>query len=314
MRRLTTEEFVTKARGVHNNKYDYSKVVYKGWDKKVEIICPTHGSFWQRPNNHYTNGCGKCWEDRRCLVKRRDTNWFVDQAREIFSDEYDYSLSEYITSKDKVEIICKHHGKFEKYPFDHIRGSGCPKCSGYNLDKEDWIGRFKEVHGDKYEYKNFDFTLSTNKSRIDCKTHGPFWQTPSKHVNGRGCPDCALGSRSEKWDPISSWGITGYYGTDKPSNFYILNVEDEFIKIGLSVNIRHRINKLRSDSGYNANVLFSFHGQADILYDIEQTILRNESLMKYKTEKRFNRSRECFHKSEFDNICRIFEELYAKTN
>lgn len=56
-----TEEFISKARKVHGNKYDYSKVKYKGSQTNVKIICPIHGEFMQRPNNHLSGrGCSYC--------------------------------------------------------------------------------------------------------------------------------------------------------------------------------------------------------------------------------------------------------------
>ena len=39
-RRLTTKEFIEKAKKKHGDKYDYSKVVYKSSREKVTIICP----------------------------------------------------------------------------------------------------------------------------------------------------------------------------------------------------------------------------------------------------------------------------------
>jgi hypothetical protein len=51
MKKLTTEEFIEKARLKHGDKYDYSKVDYQGSKVKVCIICPKHGEFWQRPND-----------------------------------------------------------------------------------------------------------------------------------------------------------------------------------------------------------------------------------------------------------------------
>ena len=45
----------------HGDLYDYSKVVYTRAKDKVEIICKTHGSFWQTPDNHRAgSGCPKC--------------------------------------------------------------------------------------------------------------------------------------------------------------------------------------------------------------------------------------------------------------
>ncbi len=73
--KLTTEEFVTIANRVHGHMYDYSKVVYKGSNTKIEIICPEHGSFWQRPNNHtgQSNGCPDCAS--LCFVSIKETVW-----------------------------------------------------------------------------------------------------------------------------------------------------------------------------------------------------------------------------------------------
>ena len=51
-KKLTTEDFIRKAKLVHGDKYDYSKVDYKGNKEKVCIICPEHGEFWQSPVNH----------------------------------------------------------------------------------------------------------------------------------------------------------------------------------------------------------------------------------------------------------------------
>ena len=58
---MTKEEFIQKAKSVHGDKYDYSKVEYMGCKTKVCIICPEHGEFWQRPDVHLKEfGCGKC--------------------------------------------------------------------------------------------------------------------------------------------------------------------------------------------------------------------------------------------------------------
>lgn len=56
------EDFVTEAIAVHGDKYDYSRVEYRGNKALVEIICPKHGSFFQSPNNHVSknNGCPRC--------------------------------------------------------------------------------------------------------------------------------------------------------------------------------------------------------------------------------------------------------------
>ena len=60
--KYTTEEFIQRAREVHGDKYGYSKVVYERKNKKVCIICPEHGEFWQSPEKHLSGqGCPKCY-------------------------------------------------------------------------------------------------------------------------------------------------------------------------------------------------------------------------------------------------------------
>ena len=56
-----TQEFIQKARKIHGNKYDYSRVDYVKSKSKVCIVCPKHGEFWQTPNDHLSGkGCRKC--------------------------------------------------------------------------------------------------------------------------------------------------------------------------------------------------------------------------------------------------------------
>lgn len=61
-RKLTTEEFVQKAKEIHGDKYDYSKVDYKNYTTTVEIFCKVHGYFNQTPDIHLNqgSGCPKC--------------------------------------------------------------------------------------------------------------------------------------------------------------------------------------------------------------------------------------------------------------
>lgn len=57
----TTTDFIRKAIEIHNDRYDYSLVEYKGSHEKVQIICPIHGAFWQDACGHLNgHGCPKC--------------------------------------------------------------------------------------------------------------------------------------------------------------------------------------------------------------------------------------------------------------
>ena len=133
-RKMGIEEFIEKARKIHGDKYDYSKVEYKTTNDKVCIICPEHGEFWQRATNHITkgNGCPKCHPNYN-----KTTDDFIELARKIHGDKYDYSKVEYINNNTKVCIICPEHGEFWQRPNSHLsRKQGCPHCANSKLEME----------------------------------------------------------------------------------------------------------------------------------------------------------------------------------
>lgn len=123
-RSLDSETFIKKAKQVHGDKYDYSKVKYINRNTPVIIICPIHGEFEQIPSNHLQGkGCFRCSKNYQY-----DTEEFIRRAKEIHENKYDYSKVEYKTAKTEVCITCTEHGKFWQTPDIHLRGCGCPKC------------------------------------------------------------------------------------------------------------------------------------------------------------------------------------------
>lgn len=101
MRKLTTTEFIDKAKLKHGDRYDYSKVEYVGSSHKIKIICSKHGEFLQVANSHLAGiGCKKCY----CSVMSLSTTQFIDRAVGIHGDKYNYSQSLYISYKTPVAI------------------------------------------------------------------------------------------------------------------------------------------------------------------------------------------------------------------
>lgn len=152
-KRLTLQEFIEKANQLHNYKYDYSETVYIDSRSKLTIICPEHGRFEQRASSHLLgNGCPECariWTDehkqnlQKSSRKSRGmtTNEWVERARGVHGDTYDYSQVVYINQKTRVKIICLKHGLFEQNPDSHLRGCGCRLCayaSGNQKGKHNW--------------------------------------------------------------------------------------------------------------------------------------------------------------------------------
>ena len=190
MKKLTTQDFIERARKIHGNFYDYSKVDYKGRDINICIICPIHGEFWQTPHNHI-NG-SKC---PKCVGKHRHTTeeW-IEEAKKVHGDKYDYSKVIYKGAFERVCIICPKHGEFRPRANNHLNGDGCKKCyhDKQRMTIEEFIKRAKYIHGNKYDYSKVDLEYRDKKGRvcIICPIHGEFWQKPNSHLNGRGCQFC----------------------------------------------------------------------------------------------------------------------------
>jgi very-short-patch-repair endonuclease len=130
-KKRNTAEFIEKANKVHGNKYDYSNVDYINDNTKVFIICPceSHGEFQQRPADHLQgNGCPKCGEIQSSIKRRSNTDEFIEKAKKVHGDKYDYSKVDYINMHTKVCIICESHGEFQQTPGSHLQGRGCPLC------------------------------------------------------------------------------------------------------------------------------------------------------------------------------------------
>lgn len=200
-KKFTRDEFIEKAKSVHGDKYNYRDVIYRGYYSKIEIICPKHGKFIQSVNVHLSGyGCPKCAKENslgRISKKRKTTEQFINEARQIHGDKYDYSKVVYETEQIKVPIICPIHGVFWQKPNKHICAKqGCPKCGRERTTKLQYkdgnvvLNELKRIFGDKYDYTDFKYTKTRNKVTLICKKHGPFSARVDHLLNGHGCPKC----------------------------------------------------------------------------------------------------------------------------
>ena len=183
-----TELFISKANNIHKNRYDYSKVNYINAKTKITIICREHGEFQQTPSNHLCNyNCQKCANNYKL-----DTRSFIEKAKVIHNNKYDYSKVNYINADAQIIIICREHGEFTQIPDFHVnRKCGCPKCANNKVDLSDFVKRANKIHGNKYDYSKVEYVNNRKHVIIICKKHGEFYQTPDIHTNHNcGCPSC----------------------------------------------------------------------------------------------------------------------------
>lgn len=193
-RRLTTEKFVTKAKLVHGEKYNYSKTNYGNAKSKVIIICHKHGEFLQKPDHHLQgSGCQKCSGRNKLTLFD-----FIQRAHLIHGNKYSYLKSIYKNRKIKLTITCSIHGDFLQTPNDHLEGQGCRWC-GINsraIKKlstlEEFVQKANIIHGYKYDYSEVVYKNSQTEVIIICSKHDKFEQRPDVHLRGSGCYYCGL--------------------------------------------------------------------------------------------------------------------------
>lgn len=190
MKKLTTIQFIEKARKTHGNKYDYSDSMYTTNKNKIIIKCnvDNHGFFKQKPNAHLNGrGCPKCSYKNYFLSLEE----FIQKAKIIHGNKYDYNKVIYTDYISKITITCSEHGDFDQTPQMHLKGQGCPYCAGtIKSNIEEFIEKARTVHGKKYDYSKSDYRGNKIKITMICPNHGEFNQTPNNHLRGAGCPVC----------------------------------------------------------------------------------------------------------------------------
>jgi len=152
-------------------------------------MLPGNHTHKTRPQN-----CGKC------SGKGLTTSDWIERFRNKFGETFDYSKFEFVDTDTKIVVICPEHGEYTTTLYGHLGSpTGCERCSsgktgeGQRVSTDLWLKRFRDRHGDKFDYSLFSPTNQYQKCTIICREHGPFEQTPKMHWNSEhGCPNCAI--------------------------------------------------------------------------------------------------------------------------
>lgn len=186
-KRLTIQEYIEKCKQF-NPEYDYSEIGFTTISGQfVTPICKLHGKFKINAKGLMTKHI-KCPECER--IKRFDE--FIEKARKIHGDKYQYDLSTYKDNKTPIKIICPEHGEFWQAMCDHLKGYGCSKCSKkYKPTTEEWIAKAAPIYNYKYDYSKVKYVDNKTPVIITCPDHGEFYSIPANHIKGlSGCPKC----------------------------------------------------------------------------------------------------------------------------
>lgn len=241
---------------------------------------------------------------------------FVTKANIIYNNKYDYSLTEYVNSKIKVKIICPNHGLFEQIPNTHLLGCGCLLCGFEKTKKarrssvEKFIEKSNLIHKNKYSYSVTDYINARVKVKINCFKHGIFNQLPPHHLNGHGCPKCAIEDiKSYMLDNPSGWNYHLWENAGlKSKNFdsfkvYIIecwNDTERFYKIGKTFKSVKARFKSKCEIPYNYKVLNEYIGTAREISILENELKNKHKEYSYIPKNEFNGMYECFNKIIFD--------------
>lgn len=138
---------------------------------------------------------------------------FIERSKIIHNNKYDYSLVEYNGYREKVKLICPIHGVFEQKAKNHIHGGyGCYKCGkvtkllslkqnlqnrkknpkkNERMTREIFVKIANAKYNNKYDYNSANYIDSSNRIKIICPIHGPFFQKPVNHLYC-GCKQCSI--------------------------------------------------------------------------------------------------------------------------
>lgn len=186
-RRKDHQQFLRDAHEVHGEKFTYLSE-YTHSQKPVKMRCTRCASeFMQTPTTHLSgSGCPACAKRDRDDARRKTKEQFVQEARAIHGDLYDYP-GEYVNTDTKIAIYCKKcDHTFHQIPNAHLAGQGCPRHQSSHGELA--VYRWLEEHGFEYEPEvpaSQLFRVDNKhggRLRYDVQVFVPTWIIPAGYV------------------------------------------------------------------------------------------------------------------------------------
>jgi len=211
MKRLTTADFIERARIKHSDKYVYDKSIYTSAKCKLIIKCKLHGDFEKGAFNHLKGvGCPKCSKENKVLMQR------IQPKGQSFAEVYpdiakqwhptkNGELTPFMFSKGSNKMFWWKCNKGDDHEWKtsinkRNGGSGCTICSGYKKVKSNCLRTTHPDIADQWHpTKNGE--LITDNIVAGSNKKG-WWKCPegddheweaviaSRALSGRGCPVC----------------------------------------------------------------------------------------------------------------------------
>lgn len=245
------DHFVSLATEVHGSLYDYSLVEYTGRKGVIKIICKDHGVFEMSVDTHLRGSkCQKCAIENRSRLRTLEFDDFVIRSDQLHNGKYKYIKQSYTKSNAPVDIVCPDHGVFSQSASSHLAGKGCSKCASKENGKKrksswsraEFLNIVKKVHGNKYSYDKTKYIGYKQKITVTCPIHGDFESWYYNHINGCGCPLCAL-------------------SYDQPFYIYVMKGDNGLIKIGIARSVERRMTELKKSTPFDFDIAARFSAE-----------------------------------------------------
>ena len=297
------EEFVSRAKATHGEKYSYHKESFSLMHNRTKITCKTHGDFTQQAASHVVGrGCQKCALIVMGNTHKDSSEDFLKKAVAKHGDTYDLSLVEYKHHDVDITIGCTAHGQFQMRPDRFLKGQACPVCSrleqsmSLRHDKEKFIAKAEAIHGKSYDYTAVEYITSKKDVLIGCTTcNSVFSQTPHNHVAGKhGCPVC---------------NACGFIRA-KPAYLYVLQHKD-VTKVGITNRaVRARVKQINKSSGKDFEEVYSVYSDSGkVCSDAERLLLRELSKEYMPVAEKYDGSTECFYNVDLSKLINRIGEV-----
>ena len=239
--------------------------------------------------------------------KSRPQEEVIKDFIEVHGNKYDYSKVTYTGASKNIIIICPIHGDFKLMAGKHKLGRGCKDCrkikekeERLSKAKQYVIEKFREVHGDFYNYDKVVYNRNDEKVIITCPIHGDFPQAPAGHKRGEKCPDCSYEKRSSvKIEKTKTTLIEDfkkahgdYYNYDKVE--YVKGVSSVIITCPIHGDFPQTPSSHKAGKGCskckvfkaketfikkaNKNLIFDFNRIHNNFYNYDKTVYKKSSL------------------------------------
>ena len=302
----TTEQFIKESKIIHGNFYDYSLVDYKGQSELVNIICPVHGEFKQKPFNHLQGrGCKLCGREKSIKSSQITKE---DFKKSIEKYNFNVDFESFVDMNTNIKCICDLHGEFFRTPTQLKNKSYCQKCVNLkrserrSLSNDDFIKRCKKIYGDTLDFSKTKYKSIYEKVCFSCKNHGEREALPSSLLYDKsGCTLCSN---------------YGGYSKDREGILYVNYClsEKDYIKYGITNNIKARVKGCLSKNKLVDLInLHTFIGDGYSIAGAEKEIKTyfGNFMSKYDTPDGYS---ETINPKDYLNLITLINKLILKYN